>query len=119
MVYTNWPNGITSMGIPTFGPGGSTGNYNGTPFGQQGVPLTNGNYFFVDSVTGSDGFPGTAQSPLATLTQALSLCVAGNGDVVVLCPGHAETVSAAGGINVNVRGVSVVGLGNGRDRPVF
>lgn len=119
MPLTNYPNGLTSMGVPVFGPGGQNNAYNGVPFGQQGVPLTNGNYWFVDSATGSDGFAGTANAPLATLSRALALSVANNGDVIVLCPQHAETISAAGGINVNVAGVSIVGLGNGRKRPVF
>jgi hypothetical protein len=96
---------LTVSGVPTMG--------------MAGVPMSNGNYWFVDSAIGSDGNVGSASSPFATTTQALSKCIASNGDVIVLCPGHAETISTAGGINVNVAGVSIVGLGVGRNRPVF
>lgn len=70
MVYTNFPNGITSMGVPTFGAGN--------------IPPFNGNWYFVDPATGSDGNEGTASSPFATLTRAYNLTVSGNNDVVVL-----------------------------------
>lgn len=107
------------MGVPTFGPSSSGGNYNGVPGNEQAVPLSNGNYFFVDSDNGSDGYPGTASQPLATLNRALALCLDNNGDVIVLCPHHKETISTAGGVNVAVVGVTIVGLGNGRNRPTF
>lgn len=70
MTYTNFPNGITSMGVPTIGTGGL-------------LPFT-GNYFFVNETTGSDGNTGGAQDPFATLTRALALCTSGNNDVVFL-----------------------------------
>lgn len=70
MTYTNFPNGITSMGVPTFGAGGL-------------LPFT-GNYFFVNETTGSDGNTGGAQDPLATLTRALALCTNNNNDVIFL-----------------------------------
>lgn len=68
MTYTNFPNGITSMGVPTFGAGGM-------------LPFT-GNYFFVNETTGSDGNTGGAQDPLATIDRAYALCTANNNDVV-------------------------------------
>lgn len=68
---TNFPGGISSMGIPTFGVGGL-------------LPFT-GRYIFVDATNGNDGNPGTAQNPVATLTQALTLCgTGGKNDVVFL-----------------------------------
>lgn len=70
MTYTNFPNGITSLGIPTFGAGGLL------PF--------SGNYFYVNESTGSDGNTGGAQDPFATLTRALALCTSGNNDVIFL-----------------------------------
>lgn len=59
-------------------------------------------------VVGSDGADGkTPDRPLATIKQALSLCVASRGDKIILLPGHAETITAAG-IALNVAGVSII-----------
>lgn len=69
MPYTNFPNGLTSMGVPLIG-------------GVNGIPLT-GNWFFVNETTGSDGNTGSAQAPLATLKQAQALATANQNDVVV------------------------------------
>lgn len=70
MALTNFPNGITSFGVPVLGTIG-------------GLPFT-GNYYFVDPVNGADGNDGTPELPLKTLYGALAKCTAGNNDVVVL-----------------------------------
>lgn len=70
MVYTNFPNGVTSFGIPLVG-------------GVGGIPFT-GNWYFVDAVAGSDGNEGTADAPLQTISRAYDLCTEGNNDVVAL-----------------------------------
>lgn len=108
MGYTNFPNGITVSGVPTMG--------------IAGVPASTGAYWFVSSgtnggIVGNNGYPGTANQPFATLAQALS--VAAYGDTIILEAGHAETVSAAAGINVNVAGVTIIGEGEGATRPTF
>ena len=69
-MLTNFPNGITSFGVPVLGTIG-------------GLPFT-GNYYFVDPVNGADGNDGTPELPLKTLYGALAKCTAGNNDVVVL-----------------------------------
>lgn len=105
MGMTNFPSGITSMGVPLPGFVG---------------PIPTGKTFFVSSVVGNDGNHGrNTTKPVATLAIALSKCVAGRGDVIYLMPQHAETVSAAGGVNVNVEGVQIVGCGMGDDRATF
>lgn len=53
-------------------------------YGIAGLPPFTGSQFWVNESTGSDGNTGGPQDPLATLTQALSLCVDGNNDVVFL-----------------------------------
>lgn len=45
--------------------------------------------------------------------------VANRGDVILLAPGHTETVTAAGGITLDIAGVSVIGLGRGSLRPTI
>ena len=70
----------------------------------------------IPFVNGSDGNKGTWNAPFATLTQALS--VASNNDIIMVKPGHAETVAAAAGIVIN-KGVAIVGLGSGAARPTF
>ena len=43
--------------------------------------------------------------------------VASRGDVILVLPGHTETVSAAGGIALSKAGVTIIGLGAGTLRP--
>lgn len=84
------------------------------------VPLfvTNpGNVFWVDSGAGSNGNKGTQDRPFATLDYAIGRCTANNGDIIFVKPGHVETVVAAGGLDLDVAGVTIVGLGNGSLRP--
>jgi hypothetical protein len=45
--------------------------------------------------------------------------VAHRGDIIMVKPGHAETVSAAAGIVLNKSGVAIVGLGTGSKRPTI
>ena len=109
MPYTNFPNGVTSLGIPQIGSGA--------------IPVTNGNYFFLCNRTGangSDGNTGTSiAAPLATLAYAISLCAANNNDVIVILPGHAESITTATAVAFNISAITIVGLGNGIQRPTF
>lgn len=87
-----------------------------------GGHLTTGSVFFVDSgaTNASDNNDGTAPSrALATWDGAINKCTANNGDIIVLMPGHAETVSTAGGIDYDVAGVKTVGMGHGASRPTI
>lgn len=79
MSLTNFPNGITSFGVPVFG--GS-------------IPPFQGNYWFVKPSSGSDANDGKSPSTaFKTLSQALSSATANNNDVVFL---YAESNSASG-----------------------
>lgn len=105
MSVTNFPNGISSFGMPVIGGGAN-------------IPATTGSYFFVSSVTGSNGNNGkTPSTPVATIDKAMSLCTADKGDVVVVMPGHVETITTAGGLDLDVAGVTVVGIGTGSLMP--
>src|SRR5208337_1320754 len=107
MPYTNFSNGLTSLGIPA---------------GVGGALVAAGNIFFVSSIAGADANSGTepsARYPLATIAHALTLCTPNNGDIIYCMPGHAETITGAAGIALNVAGVSLIGIGNGFLRPTI
>jgi len=101
MPLTNFPNGLSSFGVPV-------------PFS------TTGTVYFVDSNTGSDGNKGTSKDKaFATLDYAIGRCTASKGDVIYLMPGHAENIIAADTVDFDVAGVKVVGLGDGALKPTF
>jgi len=81
--------------------------------------FTTGNIWFVNSATGTNA-AGAGRSPLApfaTIDYAVGNCTASNGDVIYVMPGHAETVSAAGGLDLDVAGITIKGLGSGSLTP--
>lgn len=99
--YPNgFPNGISLRNVPIL-----------TGFG--------GNVFWVDSGAGSNGYYGTETRPFSTLDYAVGRCTANNGDIILVKAGHAETLEADSAVDIDVAGVSVVGLGEGSDRPTF
>ena len=96
----------------------------------RGVPVVQahpGQVFFVNNssvlapggIGGSNGNPGTYQKPFSTINYAVTQCVAGRGDVILVMPGHAESVASAGAIAINKSGVAIVGLGVGSLRPTL
>lgn len=101
-------NGLLVRGVSVLSstPGQTFWVYNGTNLAPQGR-------------AGSDGNRGTFESPYATIGFAISQCVAGRGDIVMVKPGHSETITAAAGMAFNVAGVAVVGLGSGQLRPTI
>jgi hypothetical protein len=105
-MFTNFSNGIASQGVPVMG--GAT------------LPSTTGNYWFVSSTTGSNGNSGkSVKQAFATIAQAHTAATASKGDVVVIMPGHVETVSGAAYATLSKAGISYVGLGTGRNRPTL
>jgi hypothetical protein len=78
---------------------------------------------FVDSgatnaLDADDGVHGHSfENPLATIDYAIGLCTADQGDVILVAAGHAETISGAAGIDLDVDDVTVVGLGVNDKRP--
>lgn len=88
----------------------------------RGVPLLTaypGNVFWVDSGAGSDQNKGTFDRPFSTIDYAVGRCTANNGDIIVVKAGHTETVIAAAGLDLDVAGIALVGLGAGSDRPTI
>ena len=101
MGLTNLPNGLSSMGSPVTG----------------GTYVTTGNIYFVNSVIGSNDNTGKdPDHPVATIGKGVSLCTSGQGDTVFVMPKHAETITGSTA-TVRVSGVSIIGLGEGDDRP--
>ena len=87
----------------------------------RGMPILGlypGDVYWVDS-NGGGSSKGTFSSPVATLAAATALCTADNGDYVMMKPGHAETITGAGGITFDKAGVSYVGMGSYDARPTF
>ncbi|MBI3936776.1 MAG: hypothetical protein HY323_07345 [Betaproteobacteria bacterium] len=80
-----------------------------------------GKIFYVDGNHANKGDTvGHGRSPdlpFATLAYAFSsdLLTAGQRDVVLVAPGHSETLTAA--IAADIAGVRVIGSGDGSDRP--
>lgn len=107
MGLTNFPNGVSSFGIPLLG-------------SSAGLPVSTGNYYYVDSSTGANQVGlGTRETPFSTIDYAIGQCTANKGDVILVMPGHTETITGAGGITLDIAGVSVIGLGNGALRPTI
>lgn len=107
MGLTNFPNGITSFGVPVMGSGSQ-------------VPFTLGSYFFVNSATGVDSTAnGSKDKPFATIDYAIGRCTAGAFDVILVAPSHAESITTAGAITLDVAGVTIIGLGKGLARPTI
>lgn len=103
MALTNYPNGVSSFGVPMVG--------GALPIGPE--------YYFVHSGRGANGNEGTLDAPFGTIDYAIGRCTASYGSVIVVLPGHTETVTAAAGIALDVAGVQIYGMGTGSIRPTI
>ena len=67
MSLTNFPNGVSSFGVPS------------------GLPMTYGTYYFVNADTGSDMNDGLSRdTPFLTLDKAVDSATTNKDDVIVL-----------------------------------
>lgn len=73
--------------------------------------------WFVNSAAASGGNGASWDSAVTTLNAATALAV--SGDVVLVAPGHTEACIAAGTIAMNKAGVTYIGLGYDRIRPII
>ena len=81
-----------------------------------------GKILYVDSTAAGAGNsqPGRRPTaPFATVASAVASATANVGDLIVIAPGHTETIATAGGITCAVAGVTIIGLGTGASRPTF
>lgn len=79
----------------------------------------NGSALLASQRGGSNGNKGTFQSPFSTVAYALTQCTAARGDMIMVKPGHTETISDATSFALSVSGVAIIGLGSGSLRPTF
>ena len=87
--------------------------------------LLSGTVRFVHAGTGSSSNNGQdPDRPVAMIDQAINKATATSStyaaeDYVIVLPGHTETISAASGFDLDVAGVTVLGLGRGSLRPTL
>ena len=112
MTISNYPNGfkngVTLRGVPVEIPNP------GKVFW-----VNNSTVLAVGGVGGSNGNDGTYQRPFQTIDYAIGRCTAGRGDTIYVMPGHVENVTGAAAVDIDVDGVSIIGLGRGSDQARF
>ena len=79
----------------------------------------NGTTLDTGHKSGSDGNKGTFEAPFATIDYAIGQCRANKGDIIFVKPGHAETITTAAILVMDVAGIAIVGLGQGANRPTL
>ena len=78
-----------------------------------------GRIFYVDSGTPGAGDGRSWGTAVATLDAGVNLCtVSARGDTIYVAAGHTETV-ASDFADLDVAGITVIGLGEGKSRPYF
>ena len=78
---------------------------------------TNANTAEVNGMFGGSYADGTPVV-YTSIVLASAKCVAGRGDVILVAPGHTESISSATALTMSISNVSVIGLGVGAARPV-
>ena len=101
----------------------SQGRVAGEVITTRGFTEGTGVIFFVDdSGTDEGASNGSIATPFGTIDYAVGRCgtspaAASTGCTIYAMPGHAETLSAADAVNIDVAGISLIGLGRGGLRP--
>lgn len=96
-----------------------TGNED-APFNRFAIPgMPTGNVFYVHANGTSTGPGFTPLTAYSTVNAAVAAATASNGDTIFILPGHTETITGAGGVAISKAGLTVIGLGVGRNRPTF
>lgn len=109
MTMSNYPNGflngVTIRGVPILQthPG-------------QVYWVGNSATLLTGEKSASNGNKGTFLEPFSTIDYAVGRCAANRGDIIMVRPNHTETVTAAAGLDLDVAGIALVGLGKGSNR---
>jgi hypothetical protein len=75
----------------------------------------------------SDVNAGSYYQPKATIAGALSACLAGNANTIIVREGYTQTITSAGGLTIGgidakgntLSNITIIGLGNGSSRPTL
>lgn len=79
-----------------------------------------GNEYFVDGTGGGTSNGGTSwEDALTTIDAAVNKCTASNGDVIWVHPNHTENLAADSAVDIDLAGVSVIGVRRGRLMPTL
>ncbi len=85
--------------------------------------VNNSSILSPGAIAGSDGNDGSFRAPFKTLEGALGNAkltnYAGRGDILMVLPNHAETISNATLMALSCAGALVYGCGTGNARPTF
>jgi|TARA_Y100000310_G_scaffold53827_1_gene49346 hypothetical protein len=68
-------------------------------------------------IGGSNSNDGSYHKPFSTIDYAVGKCTASRGDVIYVMPGHTETISGAATLDLDVAGITIIGLGTGTLQP--
>jgi len=77
-----------------------------------------GGVFYVDS-SASGTTALTWATAVNDLEEAMALCTGDAGDIILIAPNHAETIGGAKAIDLDIAGITVIGIGTGESRPTF
>ena len=87
---------------------------------EAGVALGTGSVFYVDSNVSIEGDGTSWDKAKDTLDEAINLCTASQGDFILVAQGHREAMGAAADeVDLDVIGVTVIGMGSGTVAPIF
>lgn len=93
---------------------------NGSPLDVGALPRARGRDYYVSSGTGAAGSRGENHTEaVTTIDLAVNKCTASQGDRIIVMEGHAETLSNATSLNLDVAGIHIIGLGVGSLRPTI
>ena len=77
----------------------------------------NNSALMTEEQAASNNNRGGFLDPVSTLDYAVGLC--SPGDIIYVRPGYAQSMTAADAVDIDVAGVTVIGLGRGTTRPKF
>lgn len=72
----------------------------------------------ISAIYGNN-YPDGTPVIFTTIALAKAQCVAGRGDLILVAPGHTESITSATALTMSISGVNVVGCGAGSQRPVI
>jgi hypothetical protein len=86
-----------------------------------GAQLTKGTgeIIYCDSGASGGGTGADWTNAYTTLDAAVAGCTADRGDWIIVAAGHTENISTANGADLDVAGITVLGLGVGDNRPTL